>query len=102
MATYLELKAQAQKLLEQAEEMRKQEHAEAIAQVRAMIKEHGLTASDLGFAAGGAMRRRSGGKGSVPPKYRNVDGSTWSGRGRKPGWIQAAIDAGRSMDEFLI
>lgn len=102
MPTYLELKAQAQKLLEQAEEMRKQEHASAIAQVRAIIKEHGLTAADLGFAAGGGMRRKSGGKGSVPAKYRNVDGKTWSGRGRKPGWMQAAIDAGKKPEDFLI
>jgi DNA-binding protein H-NS len=102
MPTYLELKAQAEKLLAQAEEMRKHEHADAIAKVRAMIKEHGLTAADLGFASGGGIRRKSGGKGSVPAKYRNSDGKTWSGRGRKPGWIEEGLKAGKKLDDFLI
>ena len=43
------------------------------------------------------------GAGKVVAKYRNpADGSTWSGRGLKPKWLLAALEAGQSQDEFLI
>jgi len=40
-----------------------------------------------------------------PPKYEWYEGGeykTWTGQGRKPGYLQDAINAGRSLDEFLI
>lgn len=40
-------------------------------------------------------------KGALPAKYRGPNGEEWSGRGRNPKWLQAAIDAGKK-DEFLI
>ena len=39
----------------------------------------------------------------VQPKYRCPDsGATWSGRGRQPRWLTAAIKAGGKRDDFLI
>lgn len=40
----------------------------------------------------------------VFPKYRNpnVPNETWSGRGKQPRWLTAALKTGRSLDEFLI
>jgi DNA-binding protein H-NS len=40
----------------------------------------------------------------VEPKYRNPEnpGETWAGRGLKPRWLKAAIEAGKSADDFLI
>lgn len=40
----------------------------------------------------------------VAPKYRNPDDSsmTWSGRGRKPLWIEKAIADGKALDDLLI
>ncbi len=39
----------------------------------------------------------------VVPRYRNPETSeTWSGRGKLPRWLAAAMKAGRAMDEFLI
>lgn len=39
----------------------------------------------------------------VQPKYRCPDsGATWSGRGREPRWLAAAIKAGKKRDDFLI
>ena len=37
-------------------------------------------------------------------KYRNPDNPTqgWSGRGRKPNWLLALIETGKSIDEFEI
>jgi DNA-binding protein H-NS len=41
---------------------------------------------------------------SVSPKYRNPDhpSETWSGRGKRPRWLTAALSAGRTIEEFVI
>ena len=40
----------------------------------------------------------------APPKYRNPEdeSSTWTGRGRKPLWVLAALESGKSLDDLLI
>jgi len=39
----------------------------------------------------------------VVPRYRNPETSeTWSGRGKQPRWLVAAMKAGHRMDDFLI
>jgi DNA-binding protein H-NS len=39
----------------------------------------------------------------VLPRYRNPESAeTWSGRGKRPRWLVAAMEAGRDMQEFLI
>lgn len=103
MATYLELKEQAEKLLAEAERMREQEIADAIADIKRKIELYGLTAADLGLA-------RSGGPGNSRPKaakagvkYRGPNGETWGGgRGRKPQWVTQALKEGRSLEEFAV
>jgi len=40
----------------------------------------------------------------VFPKYRNTQmpHETWSGRGKQPRWLAAAIKTGRKMEDFVI
>ncbi len=40
----------------------------------------------------------------VRPKYRNplAPSETWSGRGKRPRWLVAALKTGRGLDEFKI
>ena len=39
----------------------------------------------------------------VAPKYRDPDtGDTWSGRGRKPKWLEAKIEAGRTLEDLKV
>ena len=39
----------------------------------------------------------------VRPRYRNPETSeTWSGRGKQPRWLKAAMEAGRSLDDLRI
>jgi len=40
----------------------------------------------------------------VVPKYQNPNepSETWSGRGKQPRWLAAALETGRSIDEFMI
>jgi DNA-binding protein H-NS len=108
VATYLELKEQAEKLLAEAERMREQEIADAIADIKQKIELYGLTAADLGLAksAGGPGTSRSakpGKSAKSAAKYRGPNGETWSGgRGRKPQWVVQALKDGRSLEEFAV
>ncbi|SDK22221.1 H-NS family nucleoid-associated regulatory protein [Aliiruegeria lutimaris] len=61
---------------------------------------HGFSLKELtGIAPAKAKTR-----GKVPPKYRNPQdpSATWSGRGRKPQWINDAEAAGTDIAEFEI
>ncbi|MDM0065343.1 H-NS family nucleoid-associated regulatory protein [Variovorax sp. J31P207] len=37
-----------------------------------------------------------------PPKtvYTDESGNTWSGRGPRPRWLRAALESGRSLQDF--
>lgn len=105
MATYLELKEQAEKLLAEAEKLREQEIADAIADIKRKIELYGLTAADLGLSRGvgpGSYRPKSA-RPAAAVKYRGPNGETWSGgRGRKPQWVTEALQQGRSLEEFAV
>src|SRR4051812_22505830 len=52
------------------------------------------------YSSGGKARRKYP---RVLPKYRNPQTSeTWSGRGKQPRWLVAAIKSGRRIEEFRI
>lgn len=86
MTSYKELLKQREDLEKQIGEARRKELSGAIAQVRALVEEFGLTAQDI-FTTGRARSSTSGTK--VAPKYRDpATGQTWTGRGKAPKWIQ--------------
>ncbi|OWQ86909.1 hypothetical protein CDN99_19585 [Roseateles aquatilis] len=35
-------------------------------------------------------------------KYKDDAGNSWTGRGSQPRWLRAAIESGRSLEDFLI
>ena len=47
---------------------------------------------------------KPGARGPVTPKYRNPKNpsETWAGRGLKPLWLAAAINAGKKLEHFSI
>lgn len=104
MATYLELKAQAEKLLEKAEEQRKKELEDVIADLKKKIEEYGITANDLGFtvATTRKARKTKTSTSNTVAKYKNEKGDTWTGLGRMPNWMKEAIDAGKTREDFEI
>lgn len=98
MATYQELKAQAEALLKQAEAARRAEIASVVADIQARMKEYGISIDDL---KGGAKKGKP--RGAVAAKYKNpATGETWSGRGRAPKWLADEMAKGKSKDAFLI
>lgn len=101
MATYLELKQKAEKLLAEAEQMRQKEVGDVIADIREKIKTYGLTPHDIGFT--GNSRKRNSAAAPKTAKYRGPNGEMWSGgRGRKPKWVQEALKAGKKIEDFAV
>jgi DNA-binding protein H-NS len=100
MASLQDLLDRKAALEKEIEATRRQEKADAISKVRALMSEYGLSAADLSTKG---TAKSSGGKGSkVAVKYRNkATGDTWSGRGLQPKWLKAALAAGRKIEDFL-
>ena len=107
MATLQELVAQKEKLEREIESTRKSERDSAIAQVRSLMSEYGLSLSDLGkksaAAKAGAPKSRATKGSKVAAKYRNTStGDTWSGRGLQPKWLKAALQTGKTLQDFAL
>ena len=102
MATLQELLDQKAELDRQIEATRRHERADAIARVKALMSEHGLSMADLsGKSSTPRAASTTGGK--VAAKYRNTaTGDSWSGRGLQPKWLKAALAAGRKIEEFAV
>ncbi len=102
MATLQELLQQKEALEREIEQTKRRDRADAIAKVRSLMSEYGLTLADLGGKPPSTgPKAKSGGK--VPAKYRNAStGESWSGRGLQPNWLKAALAAGRSLDDFKV
>ena len=71
---------------------------EAMAAVEEAARLHGFSLTDL---TGAKPARRAS---KVAPKYANPDDATqtWTGRGRRPHWIQAALDSGKALGDLEI
>lgn len=86
MTSYKELLKQRELLEQQIADARRRELSDAVAKVRGLIEEYGLSAEDI-FPPARARSASAGTK--VAPKYRNpATGETWTGRGKAPKWIQ--------------
>lgn len=120
MASYKELKSQAEDLMRQAEAARKAEIGAAIANIKEKMATYGITLADLGGKArAGKGRKPNTAKAAkaakvakakvakvrkpVAVKYRNTEtNEAWSGRGRVPTWLTAELAKGRTREEFLV
>ncbi|HWE17066.1 MAG TPA: H-NS histone family protein [Hyphomicrobiaceae bacterium] len=60
--------------------------------------------ADAGFKMGDIFGGRGGKGRTVAAKYVNPDdpSETWTGRGRKPRWLNAKIQEGAKLEKFLI
>jgi len=101
MASLQELLAQKAEIDRQISDARRQERSDAVSKVRALMAEHGLTAADLVAKTSSPRASTSGRK--VAAKYRDpVTGQTWTGRGLKPKWLSAALEAGKQLNDFAV
>lgn len=106
-----DLKSVAEKLdkviVEREAEAKEEEQLNAarlakIEEIRQQMESVGLSVEDLGAVVAAKPTKK---RAPRPPKYQiEVDGEmvTWTGQGRMPTVFKTQVDAGRSMDEFLI
>ncbi len=94
MASYKDLQSQIEKLQKQAEQAREKEIATVVAQIRTMMTDYGIQASDLGISS---KRKRKTGAPAAPKFANPQTGETWTGRGRAPKWIE-----GKDRTKFAI
>ena len=103
-----DLRAQAAALEAQADQQKNAARAGVLSQVKAMIAEHGFSASDLGLKAGKPGRPAKSGRThpsagkKVEAKFKDTNGNTWTGRGVKPRWLSSALANGASLQSFAI
>lgn len=97
------LERQAAELEKQLAAVRREERSGVIAKIKTLMAEHGLTPADLGPVVGKARKEPNTKGRPVAAKYRDpATGSTWSGRGLKPKWLQAALASGAALDGFAV
>lgn len=100
MTSYNELMAQAQDLMRQAEQARKAELSQVVADIKAQMAKYGITVADLGGSGG---RRAKSSPSKSEAKYRGPNGELWAGgAGRKPQWVRDALAQGMDVESFRI
>lgn len=101
--TVAQIEAEIARLQKEKDAIRAREVAGVIRRIRKAIDYYGLSAAELGF--GPAAHAKTGACKSarrLPVKYRGGAGNQWSGRGRRPAWFVAALQAGRSAQELEV
>lgn len=105
MTTLKELIAQKEALERQIEETTAKERESAIAKIRELMAESGVSMADLGGrSAGQTSGKKSSSTGKkVAAKYHDkATGESWSGRGLQPKWLKAALGSGKKIEEFAV
>lgn len=94
-------KEELQKLRKETERKLKdfdqRRRAEARAAAEKAIKDYGYSLDDL---VGSTKRAAS----TSAPRYRHPENAsmTWTGRGRKPGWVIAHLESGGQIEDLAI
>ncbi|KOO05401.1 H-NS family histone-like protein [Vibrio nereis] len=92
----------------EAEKAAQAEQEAKLAAIAEQIEKDGIDVSALISALSGekTKTKSKSKRAPRPAKYKYVDANgdekTWTGQGRTPSAIQEQLDAGKSLDEFLI
>ena len=112
MSEYAELQSQIAALQKRADAMLQAERKVAIKTINELVAAFAIARNEIKFsgavsagtqpkASGARKPHPSAGK-SVPPRFRDTKGNSWSGRGMRPKWLREAIAAGAAIESFRI
>ena len=96
-----EIQKQIDELIKQKNDLLVQQKAPVIAEILKKMKDYGITGEELGFKIARNRRNKSTAS-TVAAKYRGPNNEEWTGRGRKPLWIQAIETNGGKVEDYLI
>ena len=90
-----ELQALARDIETEIVTRRAAEKERVLNQMRELAGSLGMTLEEL-------LREERGAGPAAAPKYRHPDnpGLTWSGRGKRPTWVNEALAAGKALDDL--
>ena len=114
-----DIQAEINKLKKEADKIRSVEIKEVVAKIRKAVAHYGLTAEEIfgkprraaaAPKAGPAGKRGAAGKKAKAPKakaaavirFKDEQGNSWVGRGKRPQWLRDALAAGRKIEEFAV
>lgn len=99
-----ELKSLERKIAKAIEKLEAREKKKALAALEAKAREMGYSLDELTAEGGPRGRGKDKPKTKGVAKYANpADPSqTWTGKGRRPGWVLEALQAGKSLDDLAI
>lgn len=110
-----QLLAQIGKLQSQADALKQKEKLGVIARIQEAIAHYNITSDELfskperkarAEAATAPVKRaktkKVATKGAGEPKYQDVTGRTWTGRGKRPAWFVEALAEGKTPESMLI
>jgi DNA-binding protein H-NS len=91
-----DLSAKVTKAIATFEDRRRKE---TLAEIEEIARARGFSLSELTGGSAGPKKRAP-----ATPKYANPSDKTdtWSGRGRKPRWVEAALKSGKSLADLAI
>jgi DNA-binding protein H-NS len=99
--------AELEDVIAQATTLIEQRRDEAVAKARADIERiaasTGYSVHDL-LGLRNARGKKAGSRKIVADKYRNPKdpSQTWSGRGKRPRWLQEVLEHGGKLENFLV
>lgn len=84
----------------QIKALQRQKKADLLEQFKTMATDAGLSLDEVLTEGKGSSTTRVKPK----PKYQNPEdpAQTWTGRGRKPAWLQELLDQGNALESYLI
>jgi DNA-binding protein H-NS len=114
--TIAQINTQIAKLQKEAEALKVKEVPGVVARIKEAIEHYGLTAADLGFSGpaiktvkpvvGSVVAKKTRNKAVDKPtgviRFRDEAGHSWTGKGTRPNWYKAAIEAGKTPESLAV
>ncbi len=105
MKSIEQLKAERAALDLQIQQAINLERGQAIEKAKELIATFELTVRELGLHTSAAVKKakesnRTGRPAAI--KYRDGAGNIWTGRGKMPRWLDAAVKSGKRKEDYLI
>ena len=100
--TVIQLRELQQQIPQELKRREAQDKVNILNEVRAFAKARGYAIEDL--IGKDVKVKSSGPTGKVKVKYRHPSDASleWTGRGRKPKWVEAWVAGGASLDALLV
>lgn len=90
-----------------AQELEAAKRLEGLNKYKELLAQDGISAEELALLLGSSVpSKKREPRPARPAKYKFIDENgnekTWTGQGRTPRVLQAALDAGKSLEDFAI